>query len=30
MCEMMSANGFREAEVETMSFGVVSMYTATK
>jgi demethylmenaquinone methyltransferase/2-methoxy-6-polyprenyl-1,4-benzoquinol methylase len=30
MCEMMSANGFREAEVETMSFGVVSVYTATK
>ena len=30
MCEMMSANGFREAEVETMSFGVVSIYTATK
>lgn len=30
MCQLMRENGFQEAEVEPLTFGVVSLYTATK
>lgn len=30
MCQLMRANGFADAEFETMTLGVVSLYTATK
>jgi demethylmenaquinone methyltransferase/2-methoxy-6-polyprenyl-1,4-benzoquinol methylase len=30
MCQLMRGNGFADAEFETMTLGVVSLYTATK
>jgi hypothetical protein len=30
MCDLMKQNGYQQAEVEPLTFGVVSLYTATK